>query len=135
MSSKSWTSLKRRSLGIPILELLIQTSNLTFGKIMESLKTSKKGLYLALIDLEQDGLIQRFRRGRYTYVKITSEGKKAVLDYSSLREGTPTLIDQILDETITQLEKEGIISQKWDNVKRTEFINKLKMTLEKQLEK
>jgi predicted transcriptional regulator len=135
MSTKSWASLERRSLGTPILELLTQSSNLTFGKIMESLKTSKKGLYLALIDLEQDGLIQRYKRGKYTYVKITSEGKRALLSYSSKTENSMNLVDQILNETINQLEKEGLILPEWDEVKRKEFIKKIKITIEKQLEK
>ncbi|MFW9903806.1 MAG: hypothetical protein ACFFFH_05700 [Candidatus Thorarchaeota archaeon] len=135
MSTKSWASLERRSFGIPILELLTQSSNLTFGKIMESLKTSKKGLYLALIDLEQDGLIQRYKRGKFTYVKITSKGKQALLSYSSSTEDSTNLVDQILNETINQLEKEGLILPEWDEVKRKDFIKKLKVSLKKQLEK
>ncbi|MFX1506577.1 MAG: hypothetical protein ACFFDC_10790 [Promethearchaeota archaeon] len=135
MSTKSWMSLERRSLGIPILELLTQSSNMTFGKIMENLKISKKGLYLALIDLEQDGLIQRYKRGKYTYVKITSEGKQALLSYSTKEEDSANLVDQILNETINQLEKEGLILPEWDEVRREEFIKKLKVSLEKQFGK
>ena len=135
MSTKSWISLERRSLGIPILELLTQSRNLTFGKIMENLKISKKGLYLALIDLEQDGLIQRYKRGKYTYAKITSEGKQALLSHSSKVEDSTNLVDQILNETIDQLEKEGLFLPEWDEVKRKEFIKKLKVTLEKQFGK
>jgi len=134
-SSKPWSSLERRSLGIPILELLTQNNNVTFGEIMESLKTSKKGLYLALRDLEQDGLIKRYKRGRCTYVKITSEGKQALLNYSSLEKGTTGLVDQILDETINQLGKEGIIPTEWNETQRQAFIRKLKNSVEKQLEK
>lgn len=134
-SSKHWSSLERRSLGIPILELLTHNSDVTFGKIMESLKASKKGLYLALCDLEQDGLIKRYKRGRCTYVKITSKGKQALLNYSPLEEGATGLIDQILDETINQLEKEGIIPTEWNEAQREEFIRKLKNSVEKQLEK
>jgi DNA-binding HxlR family transcriptional regulator len=134
MSAKSWPSLERRSLGISILELLTQNSKMTFGKIMENLKISKKGLYLALIDLEQDGLIQRRKRGKYTYVKITSEGKQALLSYSSKVEDSENLVDKILNETINHLEKEGVILPEWDEVQRKEFIKKLKATLEKQFE-
>ena len=132
-SSTSWSSLERRSLGIPLLELLAQSDNLTFGKIMERLKTSKKGLYLALIDLEKDGLIERSKRGKYTYVKITTEGKQALLHNLTFKEGSSSLVDQILEETINQLEKEGIISSEWDAKQRREFINKLKDAIEKQL--
>jgi DNA-binding HxlR family transcriptional regulator len=135
MSTKSWASLERRSLGIPILELLAQSSNMTFGKIMKNLKISKKGLYLALIDLEKDGLIHRYKRGKYTYVKITSEGKQALLSYSSKGKDSANLVDQILNETINQLEKEGLILPEWDEVKRKEFIKKLKVTIERQFEK
>lgn len=132
---KHWSSLERRSLGIPILELLTHSSDVTFGKIMERLKTSKKGLYLALRDLEQDGLIKRYKRGRCTYVNITSEGKQALLNNSSLEEGTTGLVDQILEETINQLGKEGIIPTEWNEMQRQEFIKKLKNSIEKQLEK
>ncbi len=134
-SSNTWLSLERRSIGIPILELLTRSNNLTFGKLMESLKISKKGLYLALLDLERDGLIKRSRRGKYTYVRITSEGKQALLSYLSLEENTKSLVDQILDGTINQLEKEGILSSDWDDMKRREFISKLKQTLEEQMKR
>lgn len=130
-----WSSLERRSLGIPILELLTHNNNVTFGNIMESLKTSKKGLYLALCDLEQDGLITRYKRGRCTYVKITPEGKQALINYSSLEEGTTGLVDQILNETINLLGKEGIIPTEWTEAQRQEFIRKLKNSVEKQLDK
>ena len=126
-------SLDRRSYGIPILELLGCEDQLTFGSLMERLNISKKGLFLTLKDLEIDELIVREKKGRQTYVTLTPKGKQVLLQHSIRKQEAGSLIDQIVNETISLLEKEGSLSKQISTDHRKEFINKLKLSVAEQL--
>ena len=132
-STDLWSSVNRRSSAIPILELLTQNTDLSFGQIMEKIKISKKGLYLTLSDLEKDGLIKRKKSGKFTIVNITEEGQQALITFSIAKNEQDGLIDQILNETIRCLKTEGIISSDWNEEQKSDFISKIKSTLQKQL--
>jgi DNA-binding MarR family transcriptional regulator len=129
-----WSSINRRSSAIPILELLTQNTELSFGQIMEKIKISKKGLYLTLSDLEKDGLIKRKKSGKFTIVNITKEGEQALITLFTAENEQDGLIDQILNETILCLKKEGILSSDWNEKQKSDFISKMKSTLQKQLQ-
>lgn len=100
---------------------------------MQQLKISKKGLFLTLKDLEIDELIVRKRKGRRTYVTLAPKGKQALIEHSIKEQETGSLIDQIVNETITLLEKEGNISAQLSSEHRQEFIKKLKSSVAEQL--
>ena len=84
-------------------------------------------------DLEIDGLIERRKKGRCTFVMITPEGKKALIHYSNMNQNTGSITDQIVKETINLLEQEGKISADWSSESRQEFINKVKIFVTEQL--
>ncbi|MFX1250216.1 MAG: helix-turn-helix transcriptional regulator [Promethearchaeota archaeon] len=131
---ETWSSLERRSYSIPILELLAeQGDQVTFGSIMERLKISKRGLFLTLIDLEKDGLITRSKLGRSTYVAITTKGKNILIKQATHEKNAEGLVEQIVRETLVQLEKEGIITAEWSDKDYQEFIKKLQVSVATQL--
>jgi DNA-binding HxlR family transcriptional regulator len=125
----SLNSLSRRSFGLPVLKLLTEDSSINFGLLMEKLQISKKGLYITLKDLEEDGLIVKERIGKKTFIKITKEGEIALVQQIQHTQENQGLIEEIVEETLVQLEEEGIISQEWSESDHKEFIAKLKTTL------
>jgi DNA-binding HxlR family transcriptional regulator len=131
----NYNSLTRRGFSLPILKFLTTDSeNLTFGKIMEKLNISKRGLSLTLKDLEKDGLIKRSKIGRKSFVSITLKGRVVVESYP-LRKKKSEIIEEALDATVRQLENERIISSDWDAKDREEFIEKLKKSITEQINK
>lgn len=130
-----YNSLSRRGYSLPILTFLSsKSSDMTFGKIMEKLNISKRGLSLTLNDLENDGLIKRDKIGRKSFVSITSKGISVVESFS-LENTNSKIIDKTLNATVKQLEVEGIISSDWTNEDREEFIEKLKKSITDQINK
>ena len=105
----NYDSLNRRGYSLPILKYLTQESGkITFGTIMEKLNISKRGLFLTLNDLEKDGLIEKSKIGRNSYISITLKGR-VLLESSPSQKKSVELIEEALRATVIQLEKEGII--------------------------
>ncbi|MFW9856307.1 MAG: hypothetical protein ACFFFG_14740 [Candidatus Thorarchaeota archaeon] len=129
VENHSLKSLSRRSFGLPLLKILTEESIINFGSLMEKLQISKKGLYITLKDLEDDGLVVRERRGKKTFVKITPKGEDALLQHFESSREESSLIEEIIDQTLIQLEEEGIISQEWSETDYHDFVAKLKSTL------
>jgi DNA-binding HxlR family transcriptional regulator len=128
-------SLTRRGYSLPILKFLTtESENITFGKIMEKLNISKRGLSLTLNDLESDGLIERSKIGRQSFVSITLKGR-VVTESLPLRKKNSEIIEEALDATVRRLEDEGIISPDWNTNDREEFIEKLKISITEQINK
>ena len=131
----NYDSLNRRGYSLPILKYLTQESGkITFGTIMEKLNISKRGLFLTLNDLEKDGLIEKSKIGRNSYISITLKGR-VLLESSPSQKKSVELIEEALRATVIQLEKEGIISSNWTPTDRQEFIEKLKNSINQQIDK
>ena len=101
---------------------------------MEELNISKRGLSLTLNDLENDGLIERSKIGRKSFVSITSKGINVVESLKLVKDNSK-IIDETLNATVKQLEVEGIISSDWNNEDKAEFIEKLKKSITEQINK
>jgi DNA-binding MarR family transcriptional regulator len=101
---------------------------------MEQLNISKRGLSLTLNDLENDGLIERSKIGRQSFVSITLKGR-VITESLPHRKKNSEIIKEALDDTIKQLEIEGIISSDWNQRDREEFIEKLKKSITEQINK
>ncbi|MFW9777659.1 MAG: hypothetical protein ACFFE8_02315 [Candidatus Heimdallarchaeota archaeon] len=129
VEKNSLKSLSRRSYGLPLLQILTEESSINFGSLMEKLQISKKGLYITLKDLEDDGLVVRERVGKKTFVKITPRGEDALLQHFESHHEESSLVEEIIEQTLIQLEEEGMISQEWSESDYNEFIAKLKSTL------
>ncbi|MHA2105764.1 MAG: hypothetical protein ACW981_20245 [Candidatus Hodarchaeales archaeon] len=134
-NNANYDSLTRRGYSLPILKYLTtESENITFGKIMEQLNISKRGLSLTLNDLENDGLIERSKIGRQSFVSITLKGR-VITESLPHRKKNSEIIKEALDDTIKQLEIEGIISSDWNQRDREEFIEKLKKSITEQINK
>ena len=127
-------SLFRHEYGLSILQMIIDEKiPLNFSMIMEKLKISKRGLYMTLKDLEAENLIIQTKIGRKSFISITETGKTAIETFSRESElEKKGRFQEIINSTIAQLEKEGIISSEWTSKDRKDFIDKLTKSIKNQ---
>ena len=127
-------SLFRHEYGLPILQMIIDENiPLNFSMIMEKLKISKRGLYMTLKDLEAENLIIQTKIGRKSFISITETGKSAIENFSLTKTyEKKNRFQEIIDSTLAQLEKEGIISNKWTPKDKKDFIEKLSKSIKNQ---
>lgn len=100
-----------------------------FGKLQAELKVSKRTLYLTLSDLEEEGLIRKTKKGRHSFVSITEKGQETLLNIMETGEDTDSIIDEIVNRTITQLEEEGVIKSTMSQEDKDAFVRKLKASI------
>ena len=97
---------------------------------MEKLQISKRGLFLTLKDLTDDGLIMRDKRGRNTIISISPKGMNFL---RSNRENDTDIVEQTFLTTIQQLEENGLISEDWDEETKDEFLTKIRQEIRNKL--
>ena len=129
--SQTQEAFKRRAFGLPLLRQLVNASehSLTFGKLMENLKISKRGLSLTLTDFESQGYIERSKRGRNTYVSITIKGLD-VLDTIQIHITTKDAqLAEIVKRTVHELEIVGLIKKEWTSEEREVMIERIRQAI------